>query len=151
MGMNQSDTISILNSLIETLKDGQYGFKVAAEDVKNSELKELFNRYALQRSQFAGELQNEAIRLGEKEPEETSSTAGVLHRGWINLKSALAGGDEHAILSECERGEDSAVSEYQEALEKELPQNIREIVERQYREVKQAHDAVRDQRDARAK
>lgn len=149
--MNQADTISILNGLIETLKDGQHGFHVAAGDVKSPELKTLFEKFSLQRSQFAGELQQEAIRLGEKEPEETSSAAGVLHRGWINLKSALAGGDEHAILSECERGEDAAVAGFQGALEKELPQNIREIVERQYRDVKAAHDTVRDLRDARAK
>jgi uncharacterized protein (TIGR02284 family) len=151
MDMNQADTISVLNSLIETLKDGQHGFRVAADDVQNSDLKSVFQKYSLQRSQFAGELQSEAVKLGEAEPEETSSSAGVLHRAWINLKSALAGGDEHSVLAECERGEDSAVSEYQEALEKDLPQNIRDIVERQYREVKAAHDAVRALRDARAK
>lgn len=151
MGMNQADTISILNQLIETLKDGQYGFHVAAHDVKTPELKSLFEKFSLQRSQFVGELQQEAVRLGEKEPEETSSAAGVLHRGWINLKSALAGGDEHAILSECERGEDSAVSTFQEALENDLPENIRDIVDRQYQAVKAVHDQVRDLRDARAK
>jgi uncharacterized protein (TIGR02284 family) len=151
MGMNQADTISILNRLIETLKDGQHGFHVAAQDVKDSGLKTLFEKFSLQRSQFAGELQQEAVRLGEKEPEETSSVAGALHRGWINLKAALAGGDEHALLSECERGEDSAVSTFQEALEKALPENIREIVDRQYRAVKAAHDQVRDLREARVK
>ena len=151
MGMTQADTISILNDLIETLKDGQYGFRVASEDVKNSELKSLFQKYSMQRAQFAGELQSEAVQLGEKEPEETSSAAGALHRGWINFKSALAGGDEGAILSECERGEDAAVAEFQQALEKDLPQNIRDIVERQYRDVKAAHDTVRGLRDARTK
>jgi len=149
--MNVSDTISTLDSLIETLKDGQEGFRTAAEDVKDPELKTLFNRFSLQRSQFVGELQQEVTRLGEGEPEKTSSIAGAIHRGWINLKSALAGGDENAILSECERGEDSAVSEFQSALEKELPADVREIVERQYVAVKAAHDQVRDLRDSRGK
>ena len=149
--MNPSDTISILNGLIETLKDGQEGFRVASEDVKDTQLKSLFSRISLERSQFVGELQQEVTRLGESDPENTSSVAGALHRGWMNLKSALGGSDEHAILAECERGEDSAKEEYQEALEKELPQNIREIVERQYASIKAAHDQVRDLRDARAK
>lgn len=149
--MNVSDTISTLDSLIETLKDGQEGFRTASEDVKDPELKSLFNKYSLQRSQFAGELQQAVTRLGEGEPEKKSSVAGALHRGWINLKSALAGGDERAILSECERGEDSAVEEYQEALEKDLPGDVRSIVERQYSEVKAAHDTVRNLRDSRKK
>jgi uncharacterized protein (TIGR02284 family) len=149
--MKTEDTISILNGLIETLKDGQEGFRVAAEDVKSAELKTLFSRISLERSRMAGELQQEAVRLGEGEPEKTSSAAGALHRGWIHIKEALAGGGEHAVLSECERGEDSAVSAYRDALEAELPQNLREIIEQQYTRVKAAHDEVRERRDAVAK
>lgn len=148
--MNREDAISILNELIETLKDGQEGFREAAADVKNTDLKRLFHRISLERSQMAGELQQEALLLGEGEPEKTSSAAGALHRTWIKLKEALAGGDEHAVLAECERGEDSAVSRYRDALEKDLPQNLREIIERQYASVKAAHDEVRDRRDALA-
>ncbi len=151
MEMNSESTISILNGLIETLKDGQEGFRVSAEDVKNPELKTFFNRISIERSQMAGELQQEAMRLGEGEPEKTSSAAGALHRGWIHLKEKLAGGGDHAVLSECERGEDSAVSAYRDALEKELPQNVRDVIDRQYARVKAAHDEVRDRRDAPAK
>src|SRR5947209_19009541 len=112
-----SGMISTLNSLIETLKDGQEGFRQASEAVKDPTLKSLFNEYSLQRAKFAGELQNEVVRsLGDAKPEESSSTAGALHRAWINLKSALTAGDDHAILAECERGEDSAVNEYRKAL-----------------------------------
>ena len=146
-----NETISILNDLIETLKDGQEGFRVAAEDIKNPELKTLFNKISLERSGFVGELQAEANRLGESKPENTSSVAGALHRTWINLKSSLSRGDEYEVLVDCERGEDSAVDEYKKALEKELPHNIREIVERQFREVKSAHDTVKQLRDVRAK
>jgi uncharacterized protein (TIGR02284 family) len=134
--------ISTLNDLIETCKDGQEGFRQAAEGVKNSELKTLFLTYSQQRAQFAGELQNEVERLGG-DPETTSSTAGALHRGWINIKSAVTGEDEGAVISECERGEDSAVSTYESALEKELPGHLRELIERQFAEVKQAHDRIR--------
>ena len=140
--------ISTINSLIETLKDGQEGFQQAAEAVKNQQLKAVFTDYSLQRSRFANELQSEAASLGDKEPEESSSATGAMHRAWIGLKSALSGGDEHAILAECERGEDSAVAEYREALENNLDSPLREIVSHQYSEVQAAHDQIKHLRDA---
>src|SRR5438477_3856342 len=143
----QKEVISTINSLIETLQDGQKGFKEAAEAVKDPQLKSLFNQYSQQRSRFATELQNQAKSLGEAEPEKTSSAAGVMHRAWINLKSAVTTGDDHAILAECERGEDSAVNEYKEAMEDNLSSPLREIVSRQYSEVKSAHDRIKSLRD----
>ena len=144
-----SNTTSILNDLIETLKDGQEGFRVAAEDAESHDLKTLFSEYSLQRSQFAGELQSLARSLGENEPETVGSVSGALHRGWINLKAALTSKDEHAILAECERGEDSAVAEYTKALAEEgLPGHVTATLQTQYKAVKAAHDRVRDLRDA---
>jgi uncharacterized protein (TIGR02284 family) len=144
----QKEIISTINSLIETLKDGQEGFKQAAEAVKDSNLKSLFSEYSLQRAKFAGELQSQAVQLGESKPEESSSAAGAMHRAWINLKSAVTSGDDHAILAECERGEDSAVNEYKEAMEDDLSSPIRDIIARQYSEVKSAHDRIKSLRDA---
>ena len=150
--MDQKNTISTLNDLIETLKDGQYGFKHASENVEESDLKTLFNSYSIQRSKFAGELQQELVRMGESKPEEDASVVGALHRGWINLKSALSGKSRHAILAECERGEDHAVSAYKKATAGgELPAPIQELVNKQYQEVLSAHNNVRSLRDASAK
>jgi uncharacterized protein (TIGR02284 family) len=148
----QKEIISTINGLIETLKDGQEGFRQASEAVKDSQLKMLFSEFSLQRSKFAGELQNEAIGLGEHNPENTSSTAGAMHRAWINLKSAVTSGDDHAILAECERGEDSAVAEYKKAMEEEeLSSPVRETISRQYTDVKSSHDRIRELRDATKK
>ena len=75
-----------------------------------------------------------------------------MHRAWINLKSAVTSGDDHAILAECERGEDSAVNEYKKAMEGEnLSAPIRETISRQYTDVKGAHDRIRELRDATKK
>ena len=82
------------------------------------------------------------------QPETSSSTTGALHRGWINLKSAITGGDEHAILAECERGEDSAVEEYKKALDDGLTPSAQELVSRQFAEIKAAHDRIRSLRNA---
>jgi uncharacterized protein (TIGR02284 family) len=139
---SNEEVISTLNDLIETCRDGQNGFQTAADGIKNSELKELFYGYSQQRAQFVGELQDEVRHLGG-DPENTGSVAATLHRGWINIKSAITGEDEGAIISECERGEDSAVSNYRDALNTDVPANVRQIIERQFSSVKQAHDRIR--------
>jgi uncharacterized protein (TIGR02284 family) len=110
--------------------------------VQGAELKQLFHEYSQQRARFAGELQQEVRRLGG-DPEETGSVAASLHRGWIGLKAAVTGRDDDAVLAECERGEDSAVANYRDALGTDLPANVRAMVERQFGEVKRAHDRVR--------
>ena len=151
--MNTTSTISpavpVLNDLIETCRDGQEGFRCAAQDVRNPQLKSLFTEYSEQRGRFVAELQS-LVERTDQEPETESSFLGELHRGWINLKSALARGDEHAILAECERGEDSAVAEYRKALETDLPARVAEVVRRQSLDVQSAHNRVRDLRDAAA-
>jgi uncharacterized protein (TIGR02284 family) len=138
----------VIDNLIETLKDGREGFKQAAEGVSDPKLKSLLSDYSQQRSRFATALQSEARRHEETEPETSSSATGALHRGWMNLKSAITGGDEHAILAECERGEDSAVEEYKKALEDGLTPSAQELVSRQFAEIKSAHDQIKSLRDA---
>jgi uncharacterized protein (TIGR02284 family) len=144
---SNSDIVSTLNELIETCKDGQEGFKQAAEGVERSDLKSLLFEFSQQRAHFAGELQSIVQTLGE-EPETSGSTAGALHRGWINIKAAVTGKDEKAILNECERGEDSAKNTYKDALENPFPSAIADVVRNQYESVQMAHDRVKALRDS---
>ncbi|HWY41051.1 MAG TPA: PA2169 family four-helix-bundle protein [Chthoniobacterales bacterium] len=147
----QKEAISTINGLIETLKDGEKGFKEASEAVRDPQLQSLFQQYSQQRHRFATELQAEARNLGESKPEKSSSAAGAMHRAWINLKSAATSGDDKAILSEVERGEDSAVHEFQDAMNDGLTGHLREIVSHQFTEIKSAHDRVRELRNAAKK
>ena len=142
-----SDIVSTLNNLIETCKDGQEGFKQAAEGVERSDLKSLFFEFSQQRAHFAGELQSIVQQLGE-DPETSGSTAGALHRGWINIKSAVTGKDEKAVLNECERGEDSAKNTYKDALENPMPNHIIDVIRNQYESIQMAHDRVKALRDS---
>lgn len=147
-----SDTTSTLNDLIETLKDGQAGFRSAADEVTSPELKSLFAEYSLQRSRFAGDLQTLALGHGDHDPADSGSAAGAVHRGWMNLKAALTSKDDHAILAECERGEDYAVAAYKKALEEpDVSKDVVSTLQTQYAEVKAAHDRVKALRDSTAK
>ena len=142
MAIVNEKVIETLNNLIETCEDGREGFTTAAEGIGKDELKALFKGYAEQRAHFAAELQAEVLRLGG-DPEDEGSASAALHRGWMNLKSALTGEDDAAIISECERGEDAAVKNYQEALAESLPADVRAAIERQFGQVREAHERVR--------
>lgn len=137
-----NDVISTLNNLIEACKDREKGYRTASDAVKNTQFKSLFNKYAQQSAQFASELQREVCHLGV-DSEKSGSVTGAIFRGWMNIKSAVADGDEDAIISECERGEDAAVGIYKDALNTGLPADIRAIVERQYVPIKEGHNHMR--------
>ena len=137
---------SILNDLVETSKDGEQGFNTAAEDTKNSQLRTTFRQHAQECAKSASDLQQLVGRFGGK-PEEHGSVAGAMHRGWVNLKATVAPRTDLAILEECERGEDVAKAHYGKALETTLPQDIRQVVERQYAGVMRNHNEIRDLRD----
>lgn len=145
--LSNDDVISTLNGLIETNKDGQQGFADAAEGVEASDLKTFFYEAGQQRAHFAGELQTLVRELGG-DPENSGSVAGAIHRGWINIKAAVTGKDEKAILNEAERGEDSAVKAYKDALAENLPANVQSVIQNQYTQVQAAHDKVKALRDS---
>jgi len=140
------NVISQLNELIETSKDGEQGFMKAARDAQSPELKTLFTQGARRCAEGARELQDLVRSLGG-DPEKTGSTTAALHRGWINVKEAVTGRDDKAILEEVERGEDYAKAQYRKAVDEALPANVKAVVERQYRGVISNHDKVRALRD----
>ncbi|MDX2146391.1 MAG: PA2169 family four-helix-bundle protein [Planctomycetota bacterium] len=138
-----------VNDLIELLHDGAAGFSLAAENVKNSSVREALLSYSRQREQYIAELKPLVSAAGEN-PEDSGSTLGSVHRGWLDLRHSISGGD-HAILSECERGEDKALDKYRELLESEdVTPEFRVVLQRQLAGVQDAHDAVKRWRDSLA-
>lgn len=145
--MDNKDTISVLNDLIETCKDGEKGFRECAEDLTRADLKSTMTQRAQDCAHGASELQQLVRDLGG-DPETSTSVSADLHRRWVDLKAMITGKDDLAILNECERGEDVAMRSYRKALEHDLPMDVRAVVERQYLGVQRNHDQVRALRDA---
>lgn len=144
--MDNDDVISTLNDLIETSKDGEEGFRACAEDASDPVLKNFFASRAQTCSAAVVELQD-MVRAYGGDPKSRGGLGGALHRRWVDIKSLVTGKDDKAVLKECERGEDVAVASYRKALEKNLPVEVRTLVERQYQGVLQNHDQVRSLRD----
>lgn len=141
------EVFSAVHHLIERCKDGEKGYKVASEDIEDADLKTLFKKYAVQRDSMITELQDQLHKMGHTD-KESSSVEGTIHRAWIDLKSALTSKDRVRVLEEVERGEDYAVESYRDALKKDLPTELKAIVQQQYDDVKSAHDHIRSLRDA---
>ncbi len=144
--MDQNDAISVVENLIETCRDGEKGYKDAAQHAKAADLKALFNEQSMERARFAQELQAELAKLGKPEKKVSGSASGAMHRAWIDTKVNLGAGDK-AILESVEAGEDSAKDTYNKALGGTLPPSLTEIVRRQAASVQRAHDRVRTLRD----
>jgi uncharacterized protein (TIGR02284 family) len=141
-----TNVIAVLNGLIETSKDGERSFMKTAEDANHASVKDALLESADRCTQGARELQDLVLKLGGK-PEGGGSVSGALHRGWLDVKSAVGSRADHAILADCEKGEDAAKKRFHEALEKDLPADVRAVVERLYHGVLQNHDRIRAMRD----
>ncbi|HEY2896295.1 MAG TPA: PA2169 family four-helix-bundle protein [Gemmatimonadaceae bacterium] len=142
MTLKNDEVVSVLEDLIETCQDGIEGFKTASESVDNPTAKTLFLSRLPNIQRGMAELKAEVRRLGG-DPDKSGTVGGAIHRGWMNLKSAVTGKNEEAIINECERGEEHAAHVYEDALKKDLPMDTRAIVDRQYRGVVENLERVR--------
>lgn len=143
---DKDDVLDVLNNLIECCRDGEYGFRECAEQAQRQDLKTLFNLRAQDCSRGAQELQ-ELVRDCGGTPEDSGSMLGSVHRGWVSMKASLSTYDDKAVLEEAERGEDNALARYRKALQKNLPQQVRDVVQRQCDGVQRNHDQVKMLRD----
>jgi uncharacterized protein (TIGR02284 family) len=144
--MSNDEVIDTLNDLIETCKDGESGFRTSSEHSKSPELKALLLDRANDCQRGASELQSLVTQLGG-EADTGGSALGAMHRGWVAVKATLSTYDDKAIMEECERGEDTALTSYRNALAKPLPPQVHAVVDRQYQGVKRNHDQVRELRN----
>jgi len=145
--MDENNPVSVVEHLIERCRDGQNGFREAAEKAKAADLKAFFNEVSAERAGFARELEGALATLGKPEKKESGSVEGALHRAWVNTKMAL-GGDDHTILEWLEQGEDAAKDAYEKALGGNLPAGLLEIVRRQAQSVMSVHNRVKTLRDS---
>jgi uncharacterized protein (TIGR02284 family) len=147
--MDQKDSVNVIEKLVEICKDGEKGYKDAAEHAKRSDLKSFFTTQSAERGRFAHELQTVLMKLGKTEKKESGTVAGALHRAWIDTKVGLGAGDK-SILESVEKGEDEARDAYREAIGSPLPPDVADVVSRQARSIQTVHDQVKILRDGLA-
>ncbi len=140
--IGKSDETTTLNTITATLLDSVQGYRDAAENSESGRFQEMFRTNADERSRVAEDLRAEVRRLGG-EPEDDQSTMGSLHQRWLDLKAAVTGRDDKAIINEVERGEDYLKEKFETALNSgHLSGESRAVVEQAYQSVRKGHDQV---------
>jgi uncharacterized protein (TIGR02284 family) len=140
--MDNKDQISTLNTLIATTVDSITGYEDSAKNVENERFREIFRSRADERQQVVQDLRTEVRRLGG-DPEESGSFMGKAHQRFEDLKAAITGRDEKAIINEVERGEDYLKAKFEGALnDEDLGGESRQVVERAYQSVRAGHDQI---------
>ncbi|MXP41345.1 PA2169 family four-helix-bundle protein [Altererythrobacter soli] len=138
--MDKSHDITVINTLIATTLDSVKGYRESAEDSQVATHAQFFREMSEERSRVASDLQAHVRALGG-EPEMESSTAGAVHRTWLNIKEAVTGQDEGAIVNEVERGEDYIKDKYEVALrDGDLSPETRGVLEKCMESIRKGHD-----------
>ena len=140
--IGKTDEITTLNTLTTTLIDSVNGYRDAAQNAEGTRFQELFRRNADERSRIVEELRAEISRLGGNAPDD-GSFLGATHQRFLDLKAAVTGRDDKAIINEVERGEDYLKEKFEAALNAtDVAPETRSIIERAYQSVRQGHDQI---------
>lgn len=140
--LGSSDQTTILKTLTSTLNDSVNGYRDAAENAEGSQFQQIFRDNASERERVSGELAGEVRRLGGT-PDEDGTVLGKTHQTWLDLKAAITGRDDKAIINEVERGEDYLKEKFEAALKDDtLAPESRAVVEHAYQSVRKGHDQI---------
>ena len=139
---NSGHDITVLNTLIATLLDSVEGYTKAAGDIENARLGTIFADRARERRDVAAQLQAVVTQQGG-EAEDDTSTMGAIHRTFFDLKTAITGRDNEAIVNEVERGEDYLKAKFETAMKNaDLSPAARAAVDTAWTSVRAGHDQM---------
>ena len=139
---SNSGAISTLNTLISTTIDSITGYEDSATNIENERFREIFRERASERQRVVEDLRAEVCRLGG-DPDDSGSFLGKAHQRFEDLKAAVTGRDEKAIINEVERGEDYLKDKFETALNgNDLTGESRQVVEQAYQSVRSGHDQI---------
>jgi uncharacterized protein (TIGR02284 family) len=148
----ETKTASAIKDLIVINNDRYEGYKTAAKETTDADLKSMFNEFSNQSQQFSQELRKFVTSPDEQPKRDETKATGKLYRVWMDLRSAVSGKDRKTILSSCEYGEDVAKKHYEEAISDagELSSEAVNVIQKQKEEIVRAHDKVKAMRDSAA-
>jgi uncharacterized protein (TIGR02284 family) len=146
---NTKETIEMLNDLIQINNDRIAGYEKAIKETKSEDedLKVLYASMIAESHRNKIALATEVQALGA-EADKGTTTSGKIYRAWMDVKAVFGGHDRHAVLANCEAGEDAAQRAYRSALEHDgLPAFIKDLLSQQQQTLKESHDEIKSLRD----
>ncbi len=134
-----------LTDILNLNRTSVKGYQEAAEEVKSPDLKSKLSEFSQQRAHFVSDLEGYARQYGIDAKEETTiesvaaDAAAAVHRGWINIKSAITGQDDSAVLEAAETGEATALKAYETVLSSnDVPAGAKSVFQQQHDAILQA-------------
>jgi uncharacterized protein (TIGR02284 family) len=134
MTHDQDTVVKALNDLIATCYDAEEGYAKAAKGVHDHDLSGRLTSLSGERGKFARRLSAVVLQLGG-EPATDAHYGGILHSGWVDLETRIRPKSEHDILEDCRRGDEGTLKHYRHALDQDLPEEARTVVERQRKQI----------------
>lgn len=156
----KDDVLDVLNDVLDTTEDACNGYRLAAEKVGNPDVARYLTNKADERGCFTGALRTLIEQRGQ-EPDEGGTVLAGLHRVWIDLRAAFSSdeGEQYlvqarkswfqlraeqvsdraeAVIAECRRGERHSLKVLGDALDEQVGDGIRELLEFEAEQVKGA-------------
>lgn len=139
-GQVDTEARDAVNHLIDIVADGVEGHRKSAELVEDQVAQSLFQLWSRERTEFLGALQNIASRFDANE-DDPGTTTGTLHRAWMTAANAITGDDE-SVIEAAVNGEQAALDAYEAALDTDLPDEVRTVIQNQYEQVRDIHERL---------
>jgi uncharacterized protein (TIGR02284 family) len=146
---NNKEVIQVLNDLVLINNDRITGYERAIKETKeaDNDMKPLFASMIAESHKIRIALATEVQVMGAN-VEQGTTTSGKIYRAWMDVKAVFTGHDRHAVLENCEAGEDAAQRAYRTALAHDgLPAYLRELLIEQQQVLKASHDEIKALRD----
>ncbi|RKK04773.1 PA2169 family four-helix-bundle protein [Pseudoroseomonas wenyumeiae] len=128
-----------LAALSAHLHDSQRGYDTGRRQTADRFLRIEFTELAEKRAAMAEELDGLLSGLGVT-PQTEGSTLGNVHRVVLDLQGKLFGKGRSRVLQEVVRGESTLEAAYADALAEDLPPDARQVLKRQFRQVRATGD-----------
>jgi uncharacterized protein (TIGR02284 family) len=144
-----SPIISIVSRLLEVCNERVSGYKKAASQVKDEEIKQLFEQIAIQTEGFSKQLLQFINHT--KLSHTGTSTMSELWEAWIGFKSSLTNGSRRSMLDACLTGEAAAIKAYRKALTEKLPTELKEVIFSQMEQIENTYKNIKSIRQSLSK
>ncbi|MGY6552545.1 MAG: ferritin-like domain-containing protein [Erythrobacter sp.] len=137
-----------INDLLAVTADNITGYTEAKDKVAGSHFTPAFNERILERQSILTALESEVRRLGGRPGQGGTVLAGA-GRMVANLKSAVLGRDDKAIIDQIERGEAYIKAKFETAMNNpDLSSQVAQVIRECFVTIKQGHDRMRDMKHA---
>lgn len=145
--MSDLDTITLLNRLIVTSKNGEEALRAAASEAHHAELRQSLMEYSQFFHDAASEMQEVVHKLGGH-PKGIGTFGNTVHRWVLHMKALVEGRNEAMILDSVENDEREADERFDDAVSHwETSPEVHAMLERQREGARQRHEALRAMRE----